>query len=223
MPSLFNFPFIIAILVALSVHEWAHAYIADRLGDPTPREEGRLTLNPIAHLDPLGTVLFFLVSFGWGKPVPINPRYFKNIHRDTALVSIAGPLSNLILAMFAYGALAIFAWQFTEGASAQQLLMTASLSTPVQSFFLSLLQNLLFLNLGLMAFNLLPIAPLDGSKVLQPFILYQYQDSYDVFLQRGPYILIGLLIAERLLNFPFLMIWIQTIINAVLGIFSLFL
>src|SRR3989338_4296139 len=89
--------FIIALLIALSVHEWAHALVAHRLGDPTAKEQGRLTLNPIAHLDLMGTILFFLVGFGWGKPVPIDPRYFKHWKRDTALVSIAGPVSNLIV------------------------------------------------------------------------------------------------------------------------------
>ena len=82
-------PFIIAVLVALTVHEYAHALVANWLGDATARQEGRLTLNPIAHLDPLGTLMFLLVRFGWGKPVPVNPRYFKQYRRDTALVAAA--------------------------------------------------------------------------------------------------------------------------------------
>ena len=83
--------FILSILIALSVHEWAHAVAADRLGDSTARESGRLTLNPISHLDPIGTILFLTVGFGWGKPVPVDHRYFRRPKRDMAITAIAGP------------------------------------------------------------------------------------------------------------------------------------
>ena len=99
--------FILSILIALTVHEWAHAFVANRLGDPTAREMGRLTLNPIVHLDPMGTILFLLVGFGWGKPVPVNERYFHHPKRDTALVAAAGPVSNLVLAFIAFIALSL--------------------------------------------------------------------------------------------------------------------
>src|SRR4051812_8481457 len=95
-------PFLIAILFALSFHEAAHAWMALRLGDATAKLAGRLTLNPLAHLDPLGTILFVIVGFGWGKPVPVNPYYFRQPKRDNALVALAGPVSNLILAAVSF-------------------------------------------------------------------------------------------------------------------------
>lgn len=218
MTELFNPPFIIAILIALPVHEWAHALVADRLGDPTARDQGRLTLNPIAHLDPLGTVMFFLVQFGWGKPVPINPRYFKHMRRDTALVAIAGPISNLILAFVSLFLLTWIAPQVIQVGSAQDLLMTSGLGDRLQAFAAQVLANSLFINLALMAFNLLPIAPLDGSKILQAFIPARHEYAFERFMEQGPYILIGIILAERFLNIPILVTWINVIIDAVLRV-----
>ncbi len=88
-----------SLLIAVTIHEFSHAFVADRLGDPTARSYGRLTLNPLAHLDPLGTIMLFIAHFGWGKPVPIDPYNFKYPRRDEILVSFAGPLSNFILAL----------------------------------------------------------------------------------------------------------------------------
>src|SRR5438132_14196440 len=88
---------VVALIVAATVHEYAHAYVADRLGDPTPRAQGRLTLNPLAHLDPVGALLILIFRFGWAKPVPINPANFTNWRRDTMLVAAAGPLANITL------------------------------------------------------------------------------------------------------------------------------
>lgn len=208
MSSLFNPPFIIAILIALTVHEWAHAFVADRLGDPTPRGEGRLTLNPIAHLDPIGTLLFFLVSFGWGKPVPINPRYFRHYKRDAALTAIAGPVSNLILAIL--GLLIIN--------HVLPLLVQVGSSDRIGLFFSEVLFNLVLINLSLMAFNLLPIAPLDGSKVLEAFIPLRHEDAYHRFMQRGPMILLAILILERVLNLPILATWMTLVVRGVMGV-----
>ncbi len=223
MSELFSPPFIIAILIALTVHEWAHAFVADYLGDPTPRSEGRLTLNPIAHLDPIGTVMFFLVHFGWGKPVPINPRYFKHIRRDMALVAIAGPLSNLILAFIAFFLLVAFAPQVLHVSSSEQLMMTMGFGARFQAFVSQVLATSLFINLGLMAFNLLPIAPLDGSKILQAFIPVRYEYSFERYMEQGPYILIAILLAERLLGIPILLTWISVIMDAVLSVMTAFL
>lgn len=217
MQEILNAPFIIAILVALTVHEWAHAFVADRLGDPTPREQGRLTLNPIAHLDPFGTIMFFLVHFGWGKPVPVDPRYFKYYKRDTALVAIAGPVSNLILAFIAFFLL-VWLTPDMQVSSVNDLLTSGALGERLQAFVVEVLMNSLFINLGLMAFNLLPIAPLDGSKVLHPFIPLRYELQYEQFLQRGPMILIGLLIAERVFHVPILVTWISWIMDGVLSL-----
>lgn len=217
MSDLLNPPFIIAILIALTVHEWAHAFVANLLGDHTARSEGRMTLNPIAHLDPLGTLMFFLVHFGWGKPVPVDPRNFRHPRRDNALVALAGPASNLIVAFLCLVLLRFLAPEVLSiTGSAQDLLSTGSYALRLQLFLGRTLASALFLNLGLMAFNLLPVAPLDGSNILHMFIPLKYEDMYENFLRRGPMILLGLLIAERIFGIPLLVTWISSIIDVVL-------
>jgi len=139
---------LVLIILALTVHEFAHALTADRLGDPTPRSQGRLTLNPLAHLDPIGTLAMILVGFGWGKPVQIDPYNLKNPRRDELLIAIAGPASNILLAM-----LSAILIQFLGG---YQLII-----------------KFLFLNLSLAVFNMLPLWPLDGSKVLVNALPFQ--------------------------------------------------
>lgn len=205
--------FIIALLLALSIHEWAHAFVATRLGDPTARHAGRLTINPIAHIDLMGAILFLVAGFGWAKPVPVNPSYFRKPKRDTLLVAAAGPFSNLILAIVSYTALALLGG---SSESAWELLGIGGGGGVAITFFRQLFGASLFVNLGLMAFNLIPIAPLDGSKVVEAFVPLRYQDSYDEFMRVGPYILLALLIGEHLLNLPLLSYWIMHIIDAVL-------
>ncbi|MBI2028959.1 site-2 protease family protein [Candidatus Gottesmanbacteria bacterium] len=133
----------IALVIAITVHEFAHALVADRLGDPTPRLQGRLTLNPLSHLDPIGTIMILLVSFGWGKPVQFDPFNLKNPRRDAALISIAGPISNLILATL--------------------LSVVIRFIPPVAG---QILLPVIYLNVLLAVFNLLPIHPLDGFKIV---------------------------------------------------------
>lgn len=208
--------FIIAVLIALSVHEWAHGFVAYKLGDPTAKYEGRLTLNPISHLDPIGTLLFILVGFGWGKPVPVNPQYFKHYKRDTALVAIAGPISNFLLASIAFLVLALV--------GKSSLVSSPTIVTDTSAVIrviTMLMTDFLQINLVLMAFNLLPIAPLDGSKVLRPFIPYQYDRQYEEFMANGPRILLILIIASQLFHLPVFTIWINLIISPVLLFFSL--
>lgn len=217
--SFLNPTYIISILIALSVHEAAHAFMADRLGDSTARYAGRLTLNPIAHLDLLGSLLFLTVGFGWGKPVPVDPRNFKNWKRDNALVAFAGPCSNLILAAIAFIGLRIVDTHVQSG-SIMDLLEGSMRTGVTAAFFLQLFTSSLFINLGLMAFNLLPIAPLDGSKVLEAFVPLRFDDAYQNFMRRGPMILLVLLVAERLLNVPFLLWWITWISDAVLSVMN---
>lgn len=216
---MFRPTFIIALLIALSVHEWAHAIVANRLGDPTAKDQGRLTLNPIAHLDPIGTILFFLVGFGWGKPVPVDPRYFRNWRRDTALVSLAGPVSNLCLACIAFGLL-LASSPFSILGDAWSML-SQSLHGSLRMVFADIFRTSIALNLGLMAFNLLPIAPLDGSKILQAFIPYHYDEQYNEWMRRGPWILLGLLIAEDILHIPLLMGWISLIVDPILRLMAI--
>lgn len=147
-----NLIWLIALLVAISIHEFAHAFMADYLGDPTARLEGRKTLNPLAHLDPIGTIMLLFFKFGWGKPVPVDPFNFQNPRRDQALVSLAGPASNLILAFILSVILRLMAGMVNE------------------SLLFSIFLPILFINVALAIFNLIPIGPLDGFKVVLGFL-----------------------------------------------------
>jgi Zn-dependent protease len=146
--------FIIALLVALTFHEFAHAWSSKKLGDPTPELLGRVTLNPLAHLDLMGTIFLLLVGFGWGKPVPFNPSNFKNPRRDTFLTAISGPIANMILAI-------IFSIPFRIGT----LIGVDFFNTTFGPLFSLIIQ----INIILGVFNLIPIPPLDGSKILYLF------------------------------------------------------
>ena len=190
-----------ALLVAITIHEYAHAWAADRLGDPTPRLQGRLTLNPLAHLDPIGTIMLLLVKIGWGKPVQFDPYNLQNPKRDTALISLAGPFSNLALATLLS-------------------LVLRLVSSPFSALhFLSfLIPPFIFLNLVLAIFNLIPIHPLDGGKIL--IGLLPHKDAYQVdrFLnQYGMLILLFLLLPVWNGSSPILFI-ITPIINFLLSI-----
>jgi Zn-dependent protease len=199
-------PFILAMLLALSVHESAHGLVALWLGDRTAKDEGRITLNPLAHIDLLGMLMFLTVGFGWAKPVPIDPRAFRNVKSGVTLTALAGPVSNLLLAIAT--ALGILLFEAIH----------VSVSFGVAQFFREFSENMLFLNLGLMAFNLLPVAPLDGSKILAVFIPWRYERQYETFLRQGPILLLILLIAERLLGIPLLVWWITLIVSPILGV-----
>ena len=222
MLSLITPTFLIAILIAVSVHEWAHAYAAHKLGDPTAKYDGRLTLNPIAHLDPVGTLLFVLVGFGWGKPVPVDPRYFKKPVRDNAIVAFAGPLSNIVLAFMAFG----IGLALGLGESLMPMFgayIIPSEQSVLMKFAGELISDLILINLVLMAFNLLPIAPLDGSKILRMFLPYEYERQYLEFMQYGPWILLALIVAGRAFNISILSVWIQTIMTPFIAIMDLLL
>lgn len=143
---------IIALVIAITIHEFAHALAAERLGDPTPRLMGRLTLNPLAHLDPLGTIMLLIVRFGWGKPVQFDPFNLRNPRRDSAIISLAGPASNLILA------------------TACSILMRLFITFPL----IGVLQPLIVLNVVLAVFNLVPIHPLDGFKIVGGILPEEY-------------------------------------------------
>lgn len=150
---------IIPIIVALSVHEWAHAEMAYRLGDPTAAAMGRRTLDPTKHIDPIGIIMLFIFHFGWARPVPFNPYNLRNPKRDTALISIAGPLSNFIMSF-------IFA-------------IILKVVYPLNN---SIINTILFfgisINLSLAVFNLIPIPPLDGSKILCAILPNKAEDFF---------------------------------------------
>lgn len=147
------------LLLALTFHEFCHGFVADRLGDPTPRLAGRLTLNPLRHLDLVGTLAFFLVKFGWAKPVPVNPAYFRKPKTDMLWVALAGPVSNLVLAMVS-ALLAKAVWLLAA------LLPLVGLITTILTLFNAMLITSVWINLILAILNLLPIPPLDGGRIL---------------------------------------------------------
>ena len=163
--TLIQFLFVVpCVLIALTFHEFAHGYMAYKLGDPTAKNFGRLTLNPLKHLDPIGTICMIFFHFGWAKPVPINSRYFKKPRRDMALTAAAGPIMNFILAFF--------------GMLVCRILTKIFVAFPAQSDFvyyiqyaaLTLFSYFHMLNLSLGVFNLIPIPPLDGSRIFYIFL-----------------------------------------------------
>ena len=168
-----------AIIIGLTVHEWAHAFAADKLGDPTAKNLGRMTLNPFAHIDLFGFLCLLVVGFGWAKPVPVNPRNFKNYRRDDIIVSLAGIAMNLVVAFFAtilfyFG---VYRWNFGSNEA-----------------FYTIFLSIVTINLSLAVFNLLPIYPLDGSHVFESLFM-RYIPKFFMFLrQYGQYILIALLV-----------------------------
>ena len=157
------------LLVTITIHEFAHAKVADMLGDPTPRLAGRLTLNPISHIDPIGFLMLILVRFGWVKPVPINPYNFSDPKRGSLLVSLAGPLSNFL-----------FAWVLAI------LYRTLPISSGVVSQVIS---YTIWINLALAVFNLIPIPPLDGSHILE-FFLPPHQMEFMYRLQQFGFLIL---------------------------------
>lgn len=156
------------VLLSLSVHEAAHGYAAYRLGDPTARNFGRLTLNPLKHLDPVGFICMILFHFGWAKPVPVNTRNFKNPRRDMALTGIAGPISNILLAFIFVVLLRIYAL-LIDPVFLITNRFTEVMSTVAYLFYIFLWSGVT-LNLSLAVFNLIPVPPLDGSRFFYVFL-----------------------------------------------------
>jgi len=158
--------FIFALVIVVTIHEFSHAWVALKLGDPTAKIAGRVTLNPLAHLDLVGTLMLFLVHIGWGKPVPVNPHYFKNPKRDEAITALAGPLSSLILALV-----------LTIPLKYLPLVMPEVL--------FRFLATVLEVAIGLFVFNMLPFPPLDGSKIVGIFVPKRFHRGYQYYLQNG--------------------------------------
>ena len=185
-----------AFLLAIAFHECCHAWMADRLGDPTARSQGRVTLNPIAHLDPIGTVLIPLLIIitgggfliGWAKPVPVNPYNLRHIKRDYMLVSLAGPASNIASAI-------VFALLFHMVVFVSKTIhLPGAIGEPVVLFLVAAVQ----LNLILAFFNLIPVPPLDGSGILQGLLPDRYEEIFSRIRPFGIFILMALLMMGAL-------------------------
>ena len=208
----------IAVLIILAIHEYSHGYAAYKLGDGTARALGRLSLNPLRHLDPLGAICMVFFHFGWAKPVPINPRNFKNPKRDFAIVAMAGPLSNIILA-FISSFLYLLLYALFKDVNIKN------------EFAFSIIQNTLnfvyifhAMNVGLGLFNLIPIPPLDGSRILNlilPSRLYFKVMKYERKIYFG--LLIWLLVGDYVSRFLLAVPFISKIplLSFLAGLFSL--
>ena len=169
------------IIIALSFHEFAHAFVADKMGDPTAKITGRMTLDPTKHIDIIGFISLLLFGFGWAKPVMINPMNFKNRKLGTILVSLAGPVSNLILAV-------IFSVLYK---------FVAPLIDNVVLYYI--LQYGVIINISLMIFNLIPVPPLDGSKILASLLPYKYEAKFYQY-ERYLYLILILLLVSGVIG-----------------------
>ncbi|MEG1501916.1 MAG: site-2 protease family protein [Synergistaceae bacterium] len=180
-----------AVVWAITFHEFCHGYAAMKLGDRTAELDGRLSLNPLHHLDPIGALCLLLFRFGWAKPVPIDSRYFKKPRRDMIIVSLAGAAGNILTA-FVFAKLYIFFPVLFSSYAASQFV-----------------RIMIYMNVGLAAFNLLPIPPLDGSRILYVFLPYKWMDFYYKLEQYGMFIIMGLIMLNVL---PILMTPLQSLI-----------
>ncbi len=167
------------ILVGLSFHEFGHAWMSARLGDPTPRLQGRVTLNPAAHIDVIGFASLLLLGFGWGKPVQVDPRYYRHKRRDELMVALAGVTINFFIALAGAALMKLF---YTTG--------SAFLATSIGGIIWRILVGLVQINLVLMIFNLIPLPPLDGFGVITQLFHLDTKSWYARFCQLGPMILL---------------------------------
>ncbi len=196
---------IVAVVVAFPLHEAAHAFASYLLGDPTARRMGRLTINPLAHVDPIGLFSLIFLGFGWGKPVPVNPRYYKDAKTGMIWTAFAGPCMNFVLAF-----VCVFLYMLLQKISFSFCMTT------IGSLLLDIFAQTAYISLGLGVFNCIPIPPLDGSKVLLSFLP---EEQYFKFIENGKwmtFILIAL-IYTGVLSTPLIRLESQ-----IIGIFSSF-
>lgn len=207
--SLFQFVVLVPIiLISLTFHEYSHARVADFLGDPTPRRMGRLTLNPMKHLDPIGALMLFFTSFGWAKPVIVDTRNFRVPKKAMLSVAVAGPLSNLFLAFIGgiiFKLMAYFVASIPQNPTLLLMMYKAA-------------QLFIVINLGLAFFNLLPLPPLDGSRILSFFMPNKYRLQYRRFEEIAPFILIILFVVGGL--GPIISPFIAASYDALMAMFS---
>lgn len=174
LTALYRIP---GIIIGLSFHEWAHAYAAYKRGDSTARNLGRMTVNPVAHIDPVGIIMLLIAGFGWARPVPINTRNFKHPRKDEIFVSLAGITMNIIIAFLFMGVLFVMSI-FTQNDIAYELVL-----------------NVIYINIGLFVFNLLPVPPLDGYHVFQNLFMRVFGYKFFQFIERyGMVMLIAILL-----------------------------
>ncbi|HYJ33094.1 MAG TPA: site-2 protease family protein [Candidatus Binatia bacterium] len=196
------------ILFALTVHEFSHAYVASRMGDPTARLLGRLTLNPLAHLDPIGTILLLIAGFGWAKPVPVDARYLAHPRRDMMWIALAGPASNVVLAAL-FGTLL----RAVDGnAYLSQTIMGAAL--------VDMVRYSVYLNLMLAVFNLIPIFPLDGSRILTGLLPARAAERYRALEPIGPMLLLGLILIGNLTRISIIGMLILPVVAVLTRLFT---
>lgn len=199
---------VIAIIFAVTIHEFAHAWMANRLGDPTPRVFGRLTLNPLKHFDLVGTLSLIIFGIGWGKPVPFNEENLRHPKRDTALIALAGPASNLLTAL-------VFAIPL------KYLSATSFIAIPLYG----LMGHIFAISILLFSLNVLPFPPFDGSKIIGIFVPQRWHFAYENYLRNGVkyvilFILFDVLVLQRAFGFSILYfivtkltVWIMAIIS----------
>ncbi len=210
------------VIIALSFHEFAHAFVADRLGDPTPRNQGRLTLDPLKHIDPVGIFLLIFAHMGWGKPVQINPNNFSKVSKEKgeALVALAGPVMNFILAfilMIIFYAMIIF----IPGTGVLSSLKAIN----VMNVVITMIYYAIVVNIGLGVFNLIPIPPLDGSKIFLRFLPYRAQRWIDEHMEIISIIFLLLFVTDALsyITTPIISVIMKGLEFCVNAIFSIFI
>ena len=186
------------IVIAMVIHEWAHARVAYALGDFTPKLQGRLTLNPLAHVDPFGLLMLLIAHFGWAKPVQINPYNFSNPKRDDILVSLAGPGANFLIAFLTL----LF------------MILMVKFGVPMSDGMKIVLNYIMIININFGIFNLIPLPPLDGSHVLKQLLPYELAQKYEIVERYSMWILLIILVT------PILSVVFVPMQQFVLGIFT---
>ena len=183
-----------AVLIAITLHEYWHGRMAYKLGDPTAAEAGRLTLNPLAHLDPIGTLMLLLFRFGWAKPVPVNFNRLNHPKRDMIYVSLAGPIANVAIAII-FALILRLSYYFIGQITMVQSSSFFNLSITILRGWLIFLQTGVIINLALAIFNLIPVPPLDGSKILLGLLPYSQAYKYAKLESYGPILLLILVLS----------------------------
>jgi Zn-dependent protease len=211
---------ITALILGISFHEFSHAYIADTLGDRLPRRMGRVTLNPLAHLEPLGTMLMLLVGIGWGRPVPVNPYNTKNPKFALGATAAAGPLSNFVVAAVAGLPIKLDLVPWSSPFNEANALVLARNGWEFKEYLSVYLSAIVLFSLILGVFNLIPIAPLDGFKVAVGFLPNELSESFASLERYGPIILITLLVLPFLTGTFILFEIMEPIIKLLANLFA---